>query len=1464
MFPAPGSRFRWFVGDSVRFTIQDREGRRPADGWRALLRTNLGRGAQLRQEILQAHTRGLPLAGQSWRDVPMRPEGPGWFQQIPLAEAGYFKAKAYLVDPRGWQHWPEGPDVAFSVHPDRYRTGNIIYCAFARLFGPTRTAGQALDPEQEKEIQPLDRTGYTVIPPSGTLRDLTAQLPHIFGALGARILQLLPVNPTPTTYARFGRFGSPYAALNLTTIDPALVVFDKRTTGVDQFRELTYQAHLRGGRVFLDIVINHTGWGSILQDNYPEWFVRNPDGTFASPGAWGVVWEDLVELHHQNVALWDELADVFLTWCRRGVDGFRCDAGYKVPVAAWQYIVARVQQEYPETLFLLEGLGGAWEATEALLTEGGMQWAYSELFQNYSGAQVASYLDHSFRQSERTGLLVHYSETHDNERLATRGRTWSLLRNRLCALTSVSGGFGFTCGVEWAASEKILVHGSTGLSWGCQDNLIPELAKLDQLLNHHPCFFDGAKVTRLSPADSPVYALLRQSADAKDRVVVLLNTDIAHARSLPLDAGSNAIPDPGSWVDLLGQEPPKVTSGGRGKWLVQLAPGAACCLAHTPAPVGLHGEAYRRARAQAAWGLAAISRLLPLENTVEIDWRALAAAVNRSPSEFLATIAHWAEQPGCVNLSLALSRPSAAFSKVISWSLPDRRRVTPVPPGHWLLVQDTVPFRAMLRCALGPPVQNVESIAVDAGQVACFPPLECACDAELLLERYAPADPHVQAAMRFLSSQPAAASPGRPDARLVLSATDIILLTNGRGGMARICVDVGRVLSKYDCVLGANLHPRVPVDRHIFVKRIRVWVNADGFISPLDFRSLASVEPGAPAVWHFVANAGDGRTVEIEIGTEMLPGRNTTVFHFRRPTSAQASGKQLPDEADVRLSVRLDIEDRNFHWETKRNGGAEYHFSVHTRAIRRLHASSSPEIHGAEESGFRGFAFTPAAERQLRVFATGGWYHPEPEWSATSHPVEQSRGQVGGGDAYSPGWFELPLKKGAEVTLLATAEEPGPEAPELTMSHSGFLTLSAEPSPPRDPFYQQLRRAVRAFVVQRENGKTVIAGYPWFLDWGRDSFICARGLLAGGMLEEVRDLLVTFARFERQGTLPNSIFGEDASNRDTSDAPLWFGLASEELAERTEPLARIPVGAGGNLRDVLENIARNYVKGTPNGIRMDPDSGLVWSPAHFTWMDTNYPASSPREGYPVDIQALWIRLLLCLANAGSTVAGQWRELAQKTQASLEKLFWHEDSGYYSDCLLARKGQSAAQAVVDDALRSNSLLLVSLGLVQGDRAKRTVAAALKYLVIPGALRSLAPLPVSVPLPIYGKEGRLLNDPRNPYWGHYEGDEDTRRKPAYHNGTAWSWTFPGFCVALARAWDFAPPALAAAKAYLGSMAGLMSQGCLGQIPEILDGDAPHAQRGCDAQAWGATEALRVWKLLVEAQTNPPTPCGPPLPR
>jgi predicted glycogen debranching enzyme len=1446
MSPAPGERILRFAGDKIRFTIRDDANLAAQIGARAFLRTNLGRAAARRREIIASHAIGAAFAGESWRDVPMQRDGDGWAIEFPLAETGYFKAKPYLLDADRRQYWPDGPDVGVSVHPDFARTGNTIYCAFTRLFGATKNLASARDEKLESQLQSLDAKNFTAIPPSGTLRDLKKQLSHIVQKLGCRIIHLLPIHPTPATYARFGRFGSPYAALDLTAVDLALAEFDKRTTGVDQFCEFTRAAHALGARVFLDIVINHTGWGSVLQENSPEFFLKNPDGQFASPGAWGTTWEDLVELKQDSVALWDKIADALLIWCRRGTDGFRCDAGYKIPVVAWQYIIARVHDEFPNAIFLLEGLGGSWDATENLLTEGGMQWAYSELFQNYSGRDVAAYLDYANRQDGRVGTYVHYSETHDNDRLAAKpadatapnqktaqnkaNRAWSLLRNRLCALTSPCGGFGFTCGVEWLATEKINVHGCTGLNWDNPDNIIPELARLNGLISSHPAFFDGAKLTRLSAPDAPVYLLFRESAEGKDSVLVIVNTDVNKANSIALSLANLKLPIVDFKFDLLGQPLPG-TVATKTSVTFNLKPGAVHCLAAAEKPVGLSGDTYRLARARATFAVQALNAILPAEQFPGTDWNFFAEQIGKSPRDFLTAASQLKGGQSQAEFA-ALIRKAAQceiYPRVVTWTLIDRRRVTLVPANHWLLIEDSAPFQATLRLQNHrAEIVHFTSIAAGQNHIAVFAPREIPADAVLALERHAAASQSISAEIRFLAPEPQLLD-------RAYEPSDLTLLTNGIGGMARLCLDPGRVNSKYDCVLGANLNPNFPVDRHVFVKRMRIWVNADGFLSPLDFKYLRSFETGPPAVWRFVANAGDGRTVEVLLRAEMLEGKNTVVFQFCRPSAYHAAGKQLPEVADVRLTVRFDIEDRNFHQETKHNGGADYHFSNNTHLL------------DAKESGNRiGFAFTPEKDRQLRVFADSGEFHPEPEWCENiPHPVEASRGQVPSGDAYSPGWFEIPLGKGACPTLAVTAElNPADFFPSAS--------LLVAPGDAKNSFDGRLLLAAKQFVVRRDNGRTVIAGYPWFLDWGRDSLIAARGLLAAGMVKEVEQLILTFAKFEKDGTLPNTIHGGDVSNRDTTDAELWFAVVCEELA-RVKGLEFYSTAVDGRrtVRDVLNSIAENYSFSTPNGIRMDSDSALIWSPAHFTWMDTNYPAGTPREGYPVEIQALWIRLLRQLQAISSPAEQKrWGELADHATASLEQLFWLEDKGWLADVLLASSRVIARDAKPSDALRSNCLFPVSLGLLKGDRARRCVIAAQKYLAVPGALRSLAPLPVTVPLPVFNSGGAVINDPVEPYWPRYEGDEDTRRKPAYHNGTAWTWTFPVFCESLARAWDFAPEAVAAAQSYLGSVERLLNQGCIGQIPEVLDGDAPHLQRGCDAQAWGVTEFLRVSKLLGQS--------------
>ena len=144
--------------------------------------------------------------------------------------------------------------------------------------------------------------------------------------------------------------------------------------------------------LIIDIAINHTGWAAGLHESHPQWLVRNKSGEIENPGAWGVVWADLTRLDFSRKDLWQYMADVFLTWCRRGVDGFRCDAGYMIPLAAWQYIIAKVRDQFRDVIFLLEGLGGKIQVTRDLLNLANFNWAYSELFQNYSRDQIEAYL----------------------------------------------------------------------------------------------------------------------------------------------------------------------------------------------------------------------------------------------------------------------------------------------------------------------------------------------------------------------------------------------------------------------------------------------------------------------------------------------------------------------------------------------------------------------------------------------------------------------------------------------------------------------------------------------------------------------------------------------------------------------------------------------------------------------------------------------------------------------------------------------------------------------------------------------------------------------------------------------------------------------------------------------------------------------------------------------------------------
>jgi predicted glycogen debranching enzyme len=1416
-FPNPGSFHLKWAGDLFEVTLKldaPRKGR-------AVFRTNLGLAHVHRQEIIASTESGEPVLARDWHDVSMRETAPGLFSvRLPLTQVGIFAGKAcFFAQGSKVPEWPAGENLRIKVEPAHTACANTMYTAFVRQFGASLHANPRTDAIRGKENE-LDQLGYTVIPPSGTFRDVARKLDHIMGALGFRIVQLLPVHPTPVTYARMGRYGSAFAALDFLSVDPALAEFDTRATPLDQFRELIAAVHSRAGYLFMDLPANHTGWAATLQTHHPDWYRHKPNGEFLSPGAWGVLWADLVELDYGDPRLRTYMADVFLFWCRQGVDGFRCDAGYMIPADMWTYIVARVREEYPDTVFLLEGLGGKVEVTESLLSDANLDWAYSELFQTEDRGAMEWYLPRAIPLAERCGPLIHFAETHDNARLAARNETYSRMRVALSALLSHQGAFGIANGVEWFATEKIDVHGASGLNWDASRNQVAEIARLNALLSQHPAFGPDTCLRLIHRGEGNVLAVLRD-APGGNALLVLVNFDCSHAQTVHWD--THAFDASVVW-DLLSGEAFSLRPGGE----LHLRPGHVCCLTkkagdleRLAAPLVFNREP--PALAQRRRNLMALRIRLELASgktdglTFDGDPDALGHAMTADPDAFCS------RGPGM---------PPARTKWL--WPVDARRRVM-VPEGHVLLVRAEHPFDVAI--AVGERTLAAETaVLFDDGQWGAFLPVDpydSALDGSraeprsLAITVYAPKGTRRDTAM-LLVLPPADAAKAQRQASGVQVRKDATLcavLSNGAGAMSQVRAAWGEIRSQYDGLLAVNPNAHVPVDKMVFWTRCRTWLNYCGYSEEINAACLASFEAdpaGRFAAWSFHVPCGMGRWVPLTFRLEIAHGVNQARLIVTRHDK---HGGLDPHDA-VTVIVRPDIEWRGFHFKTKAFLGPE---------------RAWPE---ATHPAPGGFIFTPGNNETLSLATDRGTYHHEPNWLyMVAHPEEKERGLDAVSDLFSPGWFELPLESKGQAVLTASrkdawGEEIGGRRSEVggqRTEDGGQRTKKLQTVP------ETLSQALSLYVVRRDALRTVIAGYPWFLDWGRDTLIVLRGLIADGRHAEAQAILQEFGRFEENGTLPNIIHGQTVGNRDTSDAPLWFCIAAGDLmaAVGDETVLNMPCG-NRRLRDVLVSIITHYRDGTPNGIRMDAESGLIYSPPHFTWMDTNYPACTPREGYPVEIQALWIGSLRLIARKIDAV---WNALAERASNSLARFFVVKEGGL-ADCLRATSGMSAAQATQEDAVRPNQLLAITLKALADRDLEVSILQACEELLVPGAIRSVADRRVLADMGV-SRDGVPLNDPHRPYQGHYLGDEDTRRKPAYHNGTAWTWQFPLYVEAFVGV--YGPAARSTGLSLLGSSVELLNRGCLGHMPEICDGDAPHTARGCGAQAWSVSELLRVWKKV-----------------
>lgn len=358
-----------------------------------------------------------------------------------------------------------------------------------------------------------------------------------------------------------------------------------------------------------------------------------------------------------------------------------------------------------------------------------------------------------------------------------------------------------------------------------------------------------------------------------------------------------------------------------------------------------------------------------------------------------------------------------------------------------------------------------------------------------------------------------------------------------------------------------------------------------------------------------------------------------------------------------------------------------------------------------------------------------------------------------------------------------------------------------------------------------------MAGYPWFTDWGRDTFIAIRGLfLATGRRADARDILVEWAGAVSEGMLPNRFPDSgEAPEFNSVDASLWFVVAAHELMQGEQGENRVlDADQRRALEDAVLAIVAGYAHGTRFGIRMD-DDGLLAAGVHgaqLTWMDARVGdrVITPRIGKPVEVQALWLNA----AFAASLIHAQWRDVVERGRRAFVARFWNSDRGYLADVV----DVDHVSGTRDDSMRPNQVMAVGglpLSLVDGDMAFRIVTIVERELLTPLGLRSLA-----------------SNEPG--YAPRYEGD-GAARDAVYHQGTVWPWLLGPFVEAWVRVRGNARGAhREARRRFLEPLMEHLETAGLGHVSEIVDADAPHAARGCPFQAWSLGELLRLDRVVL----------------
>lgn len=635
------------------------------------------------------------------------------------------------------------------------------------------------------------------------------------------------------------------------------------------------------------------------------------------------------------------------------------------------------------------------------------------------------------------------------------------------------------------------------------------------------------------------------------------------------------------------------------------------------------------------------------------------------------------------------------------------------------------------------------------------------------------------------------------------------LLTNGIGGFAASTIS-GINTRRYHGLLIASLKP--PVDRRLILAKLEEEVVIDGRLyilfssetlggfSGCGFNHLLEFKrfPFPTYIYQI-----EDCILEKEI--MLVSGQNTVLIRYRLINE---------NERQVRLNILPLVTSRDYHGTTRRND-----WPFKTMQDKKTKATieafpGAPPLHLGSD--------------QAQCEKTGFWYFN------IFYELEAARGLDAVEDLFCPIRFAIESKESLEFWVGASTEQL--EIDTSTVQLCRELEINRmqgliEHLPTENWSLKALTLAADSFLVKRSDlqSLTVIAGYPWFADWGRDAMISLPGLtLTTGRFKDFRQVIKTFLTFEKDGLLPN-LFpdnpGPPAYN--TADAAMWVFWCLFKYFQYTNDLSFLE-----EHYPVLVRILENHMKGTHHGIKMTGD-GLITQGETLkalTWMDARVgdEVITPRRGKPVEINALWCFALrfssfLALQFGDSVNARNFKELAIYSQNSFQEMFWFPTGGYLYDLVNDYER--------DESIRCNQIIALSLPvrLLSADQEKQVLRTVWKHLYAGYGLRTLSPS-------------------NNQYRGRCIGNQH-ERDSAYHQGTVWVWPWGHFITALNRIYGANPGIQGLTRRLVSPLIAHLNEECLGTVSEIFDGDLPHHPRGCFAQAWSVAEVLRITYEEIE---------------